>query len=453
MNAERIRHIEALIAAARASLAGSSLRSLSLSKPFVGAQLAAASGVDMTQLAAASGVDMTQLVAASGVDMTQLVAASGADKIMLRPIHIKGVLQLSVLYRFATKDITKNVSTDAGWQSVKAWLRQEFANAHLLTDTQDLQLITSRKGVSQLLRARAATPKIPASTGSAPAQAIQHDRTKAHLIALDAAFLQPLGITQKNPNGAPVLVPAMANKFKQINKFLEILHTALAKSQVADKHDLTVLDFGAGKGYLTFAIDHYLNARDVSAKHAVLGVELRAELVDAGNAICTQLSRTNRPSLQFVAGDVRSQAPSQLDVMVALHACDTATDYAIHFGIRQQAAIILCSPCCHKQLRPQMTMPNVLAPLLQHGVHLGQEAEMLTDGLRALLLEAAGYQTQVFEFIATEHTAKNKMILAIRRKDQPSNARAIELSAQITALKAFYGVREHCLEDLLASAR
>ena len=99
-----------------------------------------------------------------------------------------------------------------------------------------------------------------------------------------------------------------------------------------------------------------------------------------------------------------------------------------------------------------MTMPKVLLPLLQHGVHLGQEAEMLTDGLRALLLEAAGYQTQVFEFIATEHTAKNKMILAIRRKDQPSKARAIELSAQIAALKAFYGVREHCLENLLASA-
>ena len=425
MSAARNNHIEALIAAGRSSLAASSLRSLSISKPLAGAAPASA----------------------------MLASASGADKVILRPMQIKGELQLSVLYRFATKDITKNLSPSVTWQSVTAWLTQEFANAHLVTDTHDLQLITSRKGVSQLLRARAATPKTPAaSTATAPAQAIQHDRAKAHLIALDAAFLQPLGITQQSPNGAPMLVPAMANKFKQINKFLEILHTALAKSLVADKHDLTVLDFGAGKGYLTFAIDHYLNARDVPAKHAVLGVELRAELVDAGNAIGTQLSRTNRPSLQFVAGDVRTQAPSQLDVMVALHACDTATDYAIHFGIRHQASIILCSPCCHKQLRPQMTMPKVLLPLLQHGVHLGQEAEMLTDGLRALLLEAAGYQTQVFEFIATEHTAKNKMILAIRRKDQPSKARAIELSAQIAALKAFYCVREHCLENLLASA-
>ncbi len=135
-----------------------------------------------------------------------------------------------------------------------------------------------------------------------------------------------------------------------------------------------------------------------------------------------------------------------IDVMIALHACDTATDHAIHIGIRGGAAIILCAPCCHKQLRPQLLSPHPLRPILQHGVHLGQEAEMLTDGLRALLLDACGYSTQVFEFVSLEHTAKNKMILAVKRAHPgPPD----ELLAQVRELKAFYGIRDQCLETLL----
>ena len=363
---------------------------------------------------------------------------------MLRAIQLKGDLHLSVLYRFATKDITKNFKPEAAWQAVRTWLSHEFANAHLATETEDVQLITSRKGSSQLQRARA-------QASAQPASAPKHDRAKVHLLTLDAAFLLPLGISQRGPSGALILVPAMANKFRQINKFLELFQTSLEKSGLADKPDLRVLDFGAGKGYLSFALDHYLSSRPLQNAHEVLAVELRPELVEAGNAICRQ--HLSAPStLQFIAGDVRTHAAKHVDVMVALHACDTATDHAIAFGIRNQASVILCSPCCHKQLRPQIKMPHVLAPLLQHGIHLGQEAEMLTDGLRALLLEAAGYQTQVFEFIATDHTAKNKMILAVRRKTPLPSAHKAQLDAQIASLKAFYGVREHCLEELLAKS-
>jgi len=425
LSVDRSHHIEALIAAARSSLAADTFRSLNISKPFASAK---------------SGV-----LSAAALDLT-----SGAEKIMLRAIQLKGEPHLSILYRFATKDITKNLKPEAAWQSLRTWLSHEFANAHLVTETDDVQLITSRKGSSQLLRARAQTQAKNVASAHAPA----HDRTKAHLIALDAAFLLPLGITQRGPSGAPILVPAMANKFKQINKFLELFHTSLEKSGLADKPDLRVLDFGAGKGYLSFALDHYLSARQLGNAHQVLAVELRAELVDAGNAIRASIAEHSSAvaTLQFIAGDVRTHAAKQVDVMVALHACDTATDHAIHFGIRNQASVILCSPCCHKQLRPQIKLPNVLAPLLQHGIHLGQEAEMLTDGLRALFLEAAGYQTQVFEFIATEHTAKNKMILAMRRKAPMSDAHKAELTAQIAGLKSFYGIREHCLEELLAKS-
>lgn len=368
---------------------------------------------------------------------------------MLRALQLKGELHLSVLHRFATKDITKNLTPDAAWESVRSWLRMEYSNAHLSAETEDMQLITSRKGTSQLLRTRL---KAPAKSTAPIASAPSHDRAKAHLIALDAPFLAPLGISQRWPSGKMTLVPAMANKFKQINKFLELFHNSLEKSGLATKADLRVLDFGAGKGYLSFAIDHYLRARPLPNTHEVLAVELRGELVELGNTIYTDLDQSRPTTLQFIAGDVRTHAAKQVDVMVALHACDTATDHAIHFGIRNQASLILCSPCCHKQLRPQIKLPQVLAPLLQHGIHLGQEAEMLTDGLRALLLEAAGYQTQVFEFIATEHTAKNKMILATRRKLPLSDAQKAEIDAQIANLKTFYGVREHCLEELLAKS-
>ena len=138
--------------------------------------------------------------------------------------------------------------------------------------------------------------------------------------------------------------------------------------------------------------------------------------------------------------------------MIALHACDTATDHAIHLGLQAGATIIMCSPCCHRQVRPQMQMPPLLQPMLQHGIHLGQEAEMVTDSLRALLLELQGYETQVFEFVSLEHTSKNKMILAVRRSGDALAAaqrRRPALREQIAAIKRFYGLREHCLETLL----
>jgi SAM-dependent methyltransferase len=234
----------------------------------------------------------------------------------------------------------------------------------------------------------------------------------------------------------------MARKWKQINKFVEILDAALADAALAERQRLEILDFGSGKGYLTFALhDHLRQALRRDAR--ITGVEQREDMVRLCNDI---VERLGLQGLHFEQGDVGTYAPRNLDVMIALHACDTATDHAIHYGIRGGASIICCAPCCHKQLRPQLLSPHPLRPILQHGVHLGQEAEMLTDGLRALLLDACGYSTQVFEFVSLEHTAKNKMILAVKRQ-QPAPAHAV--LAQVREIKAFYGIREHCLETLL----
>jgi SAM-dependent methyltransferase len=269
---------------------------------------------------------------------------------------------------------------------------------------------------------------------SAPA----HNREKHRLIGLDRPFLHELGVTDARGQ----LVPAMSRKYKQINKFIEVLAAAIDRSPLAQATALNVVDFGSGKGYLTFAVHDWLrHSRRVQAQ--VTGVELRDELVQLCQGV---IDRLGLQGMGYEQGDVRQYHPQALNVMIALHACDVATDYAIHLGIRAGAEIILCSPCCHKEVRPQLLSPHPLRPLLKHGIHQAQEAEMLTDGLRALLLEAAGYDTQVFEFISLEHTNKNKMILAIKRAAPEASA---EVLAQIHDLKAFYGIQAQCLETLL----
>jgi hypothetical protein len=265
-----------------------------------------------------------------------------------------------------------------------------------------------------------------------------HDREKQRWLEITRPFLTELGVTTAQHQ----LVPAMARKWKQINKFVEVFAHALAASPLSEAKQLNVIDFGSGKGYLTFAIHDWLrHTKGVDAQ--VTGVELRPDMV----ALCNRvIAKLGIEGLHIEEGDVRSYQPQALNVMIALHACDVATDYAIHLGVRAGAEIIMCSPCCHKQLRPQLMSPHPLKPILQHGVHLGQEAEMLTDGLRALLLDACGYDTQVFEFVSLEHTNKNKMILAVKRAvARPSD----EVLAQIHDIKGFYRIQEQCLESLL----
>jgi hypothetical protein len=158
-----------------------------------------------------------------------------------------------------------------------------------------------------------------------------------------------------------------------------------------------VLDFGAGRAYLTFALHDWLLRQSLTLD--VRGIEQRADLVAEGNRIVQGLGLQGLAMVQGDVGDAAA-APERFDVMIALHACDTATDAAIHRGIRAGAQLIVCSPCCHKQLRPQLLSPGPLRSVFQHGIHAEQQAEMLTDTLRALLLQASGYETQVFEFVA-----------------------------------------------------
>ncbi|MES2958049.1 MAG: SAM-dependent methyltransferase [Pseudomonadota bacterium] len=353
-------------------------------------------------------------------------------RLAVRPLLLRGEPHLSFVYSHSTRDVTHNQPVAEGVATLRALVGPAFRHAHLLAAGEDLELRFTKRGKASLHQQSNARDA-PSPQG--------HDREKQRPLNLTTPFLAALGVT--TPAGD--LVPVMARKFKQINKFVEVLDHALETSPLKAQAAIRVADFGSGKGYLTFAVHHHLR-HTLGREAEVAGVELRPDLVELCNKAATRLGLTG---LHFERGDVRERPAAPLDIMIALHACDTATDHAIHLGIRSNASLIVCSPCCHKQIRPQLKSPAVMAPMLQHGIHLGQEAEMLTDSLRALLLQAHGYDTQVFEFVSLEHTSKNKMILAVKRA-QPLPAEPV--LAQIRAIKDFYAVREHCLETLLTTA-
>ncbi|HRM30111.1 MAG TPA: SAM-dependent methyltransferase [Acinetobacter johnsonii] len=349
------------------------------------------------------------------------------EKMTFRVVMLQGQPVLSCLYRHKTQDVTKNYSLDIALETVTALLAQ-CKQANLLTIEQEWQLKKNKK------KAMLTQSKHKTVTKAVEQQG--HDRVKQRFVDQDSYFLQPLGITDAKAH----IIPSMARKWKQINKFVEIFSGALSHIQLPEQ--LRVVDFGSGKGYLTFALYDYLLKQDINP--FVTGVELNSKMVQ----FCQEVAnKSDFQQLDFFQGDVRTYQPERLDVMIALHACDVATDFAIHTGIRLNAEMIMCAPCCHKELRPQLKAPLVLQPMLQFGIHAGQQAEMLTDTIRALLLKAYGYETKVFEFVALEHTSKNKMILATKRKDY--QAPDVAVLAQIQALKEMYGIQKHSLELLL----
>jgi hypothetical protein len=363
-------------------------------------------------------------------------------RITVRPVLIKSSQILSFLYEYQTNHITKNIKLDESLTLLSQLLGAHFKNAHLLSQTAEIQLRFSKKGKALLNEHRIANDHAqPEASAALLDNQLSHNREKNRFVKQDRPYLAALGVTDMKAQ----IIPAMSRKWKQINRFIEVLSKAIENTGLSDQQEIHIADFGSGKAYLTFAVHDYLNDT-LALKPQVTGVELRQGLVDLCNQTVAKLSLEG---LKFEQGDIQHFAAQNINIMIALHACDTATDYAINMGIRSKANIIMCSPCCHKQIRPQLKSPSVLAPLLQHGIHLGQEAEMLTDGLRALLLEANGYDTQVFEFISLEHTNKNKMILAQKRQHPRDNSAIL---AQISELKRFYGISEHCLEELLNAA-
>ena len=350
---------------------------------------------------------------------------STLQKILIRPVTLKSGPHLSFVWRHDTRDVTKNLPPAEAMREIGRLIGSQFHSAHLATTRRGVQLEFNKKGEPRLHLGRSAIP-FPDTA---------HDRAKTRLLSPDAQdWLQALGVT----NAAGVVREGMADKHRQIHKFTEILSHLIEDAPLPDDRPVEITDMGCGKGYLTFATHDYFD-RVLKRSSRVCGVEARPELV----ALCNQLAHeTGRPKLSFISGTIQDVELPAPDVLIALHACDTATDDAIARGIKTGATLIVVSPCCQKELRPQLQAAPVLAQALRHGIFQERHAEFATDALRALLLEWAGYETKVFEFISTEHTAKNTMITGTKR---PGLARDEASADRVRALAAFYGIKSQAL--------
>lgn len=360
----------------------------------------------------------------------------GADgtlkNLFVRPVALKTGPHLAFLWRHATRDVTKNHTPDESLALLQPLIGADFLDAHLFTPAQTAQLECQPDGKSRL--------KLTAATQAANAAPQAHDRAKAHAVPASAPWLGSLGVI--NERGHPR--EGMADKFRQIQKFAELL-THLLEEAFPDlaRRDpaspLRIVDAGSGKGYLTFALAHVLGSRA-----RILGLELRPELVD----LCNRTAREHGLAghLEFQAGTIAAAPQAPCDVLIALHACDTATDDAIARGLAAGAQLIVVAPCCQKEIRAQLAAPPILAEALRHGIFQERQAEFVTDALRAQLLEWAGYRTKVFEFISTEHTAKNLMIAAVKAHAPGDAARA----NRVREFAGFYGVRTQHLATQLS---
>jgi hypothetical protein len=355
------------------------------------------------------------------------------QKIIIRPVALKSGPHLSFVSRHDTRDITKNLPPDEAVREIGRLIGTTFHSAHLATTRQGVQLEFNKKG----------EPRLHLGRSAAPFPDTAHDRAKLRLLPAGAQdWMQALGVT----NSAGVVREGMADKHRQIHKFTEILSHLVEESPLAlstsnglaGDRPVEITDMGCGKGYLTFATHDYFD-RVLQRSIRVSGVEARPELVTLCNKIAHD---TGRPKLSFIDGTIQNAELPAPDVLIALHACDTATDDAIARGVKSGATLIVVSPCCQKELRPQLRAAPVLAPALRHGIWQERHAEFVTDALRALLLEWAGYETKVFEFISTEHTARNLMIAATKH---PGLARDDASAAKIRGLAAFYGITSQAL--------
>jgi SAM-dependent methyltransferase len=347
-----------------------------------------------------------------------------------RIVELRAGPHLSLVHRYATRDVTKNRPLAEGLPVVEELLARDFEEAHLFTTQGDWQYRHVPDGKDVLKASRPVFVAAPSP---------EHDREKRKALSeAGAPFLRSLGVTSASGDARP----GMADKLRQIQRFVEILGHCVDGSPFRDCKVCRVLDMGAGKGYLTFATAEFFRARGVQAE--VTGVEARADLVEMTNRVATE---TGYETLRFVRGTIGdTPVEGGIDLLIALHACDTATDDALARGIEAGASLILASPCCHKEVRAHWQPPEILRDILSHGILSEREAEIVTDGIRALLMEIRGYKTNVFEFISSEHTGKNLMIAAQKRAVAADPA---PLRERLRVLLDFYGIREQRLARLL----
>ena len=347
--------------------------------------------------------------------------------IYVKPVLIKEKRLYAFTYHYERRDEVKNYDAVQMMDLLKEMIPDRFLNAVLFTVNEDVTLLISSKG-----KAVIQTKKVQ----ECREQNLEHDKQKVRLINPANPWWYQLGLTTREGR----ITADMQHKFKQIYKYAEIVESLIKPMKF--EGTVHIADMGAGKGYLTFALHELLTQRlklDVDIK----GVEIRSDLVLKINEI---IKSSGLNGLEFVESSIDAYHPEKLDVLIALHACNTATDDAIASGIKAGAKLIVCAPCCHKQIRQEMERSGKVDAITRYGIFLERQAVMITDTIRALILEYYGYKTQVMEFIEMEHTPKN--VLLVGKKQKGDIDKELILN-KICDLKQQYGIKNHYLETLL----
>ena len=355
--------------------------------------------------------------------------------VYIKPILLKDNKMYQFTYRYERRDETKNFDAKQTRDQIKNLVPEVFQNVSLFTLTEDVTLLVSKKGKPTLM-----CKKINENREVD----MSHDHEKQRLIDPSNPWWHLLGLTTRDGK----VIADMQHKFKQICKYVEIVDGVMRQTKFGD--EIHIADMGAGKGYLTFALYEYLTTH-YDKKIVMEGVEIRPELVHKINEIIATCNNARKDaihrvssesSIHFVQNSMADYKPEHLDVLIALHACDTATDDAILKGIRNNAKLIICAPCCHKQIRREMEKSGKTDAMTRFGIFLERQAVMITDAIRALVLEYCGYKTQVMEFIEIDNTPKNVLLVG-RKSDKPVDKEAI--AKQIKELLEQYGIGEHYL--------
>lgn len=342
------------------------------------------------------------------------------NKVSIRPVEISGQVLFQAEYTFDKKVTHENLSCQAASALALQLIKEDFKQINAFTLAEDIQILASKPEKARI------TTK-PATKGM---PSLEHNKTKNYIIAdgVPCDFLIRLGVMEESGK----VIQKHYSKFRQINRYLEIVEDVFP--YLPTGRVLKIIDFGCGKAYLTFALYYYLRIRK-NRDVQIIGLDLKKDVIRFCRKIAEDL---HYDGLEFRMGDIADYRSDQADMVVTLHACDTATDYALINAVSWNTKVILSVPCCQHELFSQIEN-DLHQPMLKYGILKDRLTEYLTDGLRGLKLEAAGYEVAMIEFTSLEHTARNIMIKAIKT-GSPGSARAAKAQAEYEALRDFYQV-------------
>ena len=331
------------------------------------------------------------------------------QKASIRPVRIAGQLVYQVEYTFEKKVTHENLSAEDAMKKSLDLITEDFKQINIFLEGEDIQVLASKP----------ATPKVSRKGGTKKQGSLDHNKKKQYVIpdGEPVDFLVRLGVMDRDGR----VFKKHYGKFRQINRYLEIVEDVFPYLPEGER-PLKIIDFGCGKAYLTFAIYYYLKVlkqRNVE----IIGLDLKTDVID----FCSKVAKDLKyDELKFLMGDIADYTNDHADMVVTLHACDTATDYALINAVSWNTKVILSVPCCQHELFSQIKS-DVHQPMLKHGILKDRLTEYLTDGLRGLKLEACGYDVAMIEFTSLEHTARNIMIKAVKTD---ASAEAVKAAAE-----------------------